>query len=159
MKKILLFVPFILLSSCSQIGVKEDQISLYNDKSRLYIDKLEENESCLLKTYHHKKYGDVPYVALDEYCETFDKTVFKAKQKYAYVDGKFVVSGNNGGGSCVISMLSNSSGYLYHSSSEWTSLLSENGEYITNDYGVEPDIKIDASKFYDHQYIDQLLAV
>ena len=55
MKKILLLIPFILLSSCSQIGVKEDQISLYNDKSRLYIDKLEENESCLLKTYRHKK--------------------------------------------------------------------------------------------------------
>ena len=70
-----------------------------------------------------------------------------------------VIGQKNGGGSCVISALSNSSGYLYHSSSEWTSLLSENGEYITNDYGVEPDIKIDASKFYDHQYIDQLLAV
>ena len=97
MKKILLLIPFVLLSSCSQIGTKEDQISLYNDKSRLYIDKLEDNESCLLKTYHHKKYGDVAYVAIDEFCETFDKTDFREKQQYAYDNGKFVVSGNNGG--------------------------------------------------------------
>ena len=97
MKKILLLIPFVLLSSRSQMGAKDDVISLYNDKSRLYIDKLEENESCLLKTYHHKKYGDVAYVAIDEFCETFDKTDYRAKQKYAYDNGKFIVSGNSGG--------------------------------------------------------------
>ena len=69
-----------------------------------------------------------------------------------------VIGQRNGGGSCVISYLANSSGYLYHSSSEWTSLLKENGEYITNDGGVEPDIKIDPSYYYNHQYIDQLLS-
>ena len=97
MKKILLLIPFILLNSCSQIGTNEDYITLFNDKSRLYIDKLEENESCLLKTYHHKKYGDVAYVAIDEFCDTFEKTEYKAKQKYTYDNGKFIVAGNNGG--------------------------------------------------------------
>lgn len=68
-----------------------------------------------------------------------------------------VIGETNGGGSCVISSIANSSGYFYHSSSEWTSLLIENGKGVTNDNGVEPDIKIDPSNFYNHQYIDQIL--
>lgn len=69
-----------------------------------------------------------------------------------------VIGERSAGGSCIISYLGNSSGYVYHSSSEWTSLLLENEQYVTNDYGVEPDIAIDASHFYDHEYIDQLLS-
>ena len=76
---------------------KEDLISLYNAKSRLYIDKLEDNESSPLKTYHHKRYGDVAYVALDEFMDTFDKTDYKARQQYSLEGGKFIVTGNNGG--------------------------------------------------------------
>ena len=97
MKKVLFFIPFILLSSCSFFGEEEDLISLYNDKSRLYIDKLEENETCLLKTYHHKKFGEIPYVSMDEFCETFDKTEFLVKHKYSIEDGKFIFKGNDGG--------------------------------------------------------------
>ena len=97
MKKVFLLIPFILLNSCSFANVKENLISLYNASSRLYIDKLEDNESCLLKTYRHKKYGEIPYVALDEFCETFDKTDFKQKQKYVLENGKFIVSHHNGG--------------------------------------------------------------
>ena len=97
MKKIPLLIPFILISSCASAKPKEDFISLYNGTSRLYIDKLEDEESCLLKTYHHKHYGDVPYVAIDEFCETFDKTDFREKQNYAYVNNKFVVTGKKGG--------------------------------------------------------------
>ena len=42
--------------------------------------------------------------------------------------------------------------------SSYTSLLKGNDKYVTNDNGVEPDIKIDSSHFYDHQYLDQLLS-
>ena len=69
-----------------------------------------------------------------------------------------VIGERNGGGSCVISFLANSSGYLYHSSSEWTSLLYENNEWVTNDNGVLPDIEIDAEHFYQRDYIDNLLS-
>lgn len=69
-----------------------------------------------------------------------------------------IIGEKTAGGSCIISYIGNSSGYIYHSSSEWTSLLLENGQYVTNDNGVEPDIAIDASHFYDHEYIDQLLS-
>ena len=65
MTKLTLLIPFLLLTSCSSINVKEDLISLYNDKSRLYIDKLDEKEAPLLKTYHHKKFGEVPYVLIE----------------------------------------------------------------------------------------------
>ncbi len=97
MKKVLFVIPFLLLNSCGPINFEEDLISLYNDKSRIYIDKLEEKESPLLKTYHHKNFGDVPFVAIDEFCETFDKTDFKAKPTYKYEDDKFIVTGKNGG--------------------------------------------------------------
>ena len=97
MKKIALLIPFIILTSCSSAATKEKYISLYNDKSRLYFDKLEDEESCLLKTYRHKKYGEIPFVAIDEFVETFDKSDFKEKQNYAYENDKFIVSGKNGG--------------------------------------------------------------
>ena len=70
-----------------------------------------------------------------------------------------VIGQTNGGGSCVISFLANSSGYLYHSSSSWTSLLVEDDKYVTNDNGVKPDIEIAKDKFYDRSYIDELLRV
>ena len=68
-----------------------------------------------------------------------------------------VIGQTNGGGSCIISYLCNSSGYLYHSSSEFTSLLLENGEYVTNDNGVIPDIEIAPENFYNRTYIDSIL--
>ena len=100
MKKILLLLPFILLSSCTKspvTPVEEDLISLFNETSKLYIESLDDKHSCLLKTYHHKKFNDVPFVALDEFCESFDITDIREKKKYEIVDNKFVVSGLNGG--------------------------------------------------------------
>ena len=97
MTKLTLLIPFLLLTSCSSINVKEDLISLYNDKSRLYIDKLDEKEAPLLKTYHHKKFGEVPYVLIEEFLETFDKTDFKSKPLYKYENKEFIVTGKKGG--------------------------------------------------------------
>ncbi|MBQ9266356.1 MAG: hypothetical protein IJ186_04785 [Bacilli bacterium] len=97
MKKVPFIIPFLLLNSCGFPSTQEDLISIYNDKSRLYIDKLDDEESCLLKTYHHKNFGDIPYVLLDEFCDTFEKTDFKQKPTYKIEEDKFIVTGQNGG--------------------------------------------------------------
>ena len=68
-----------------------------------------------------------------------------------------VIGQKNGGGSCIISYICNSSGYLYHSSSSITSMLLKDGNYISNDYGVIPDIEIDPANFYNRAYIDSIL--
>ena len=72
---------------------KEEVISLFSDTSRMYIDSIEEDKSCSLKTFHHKNFGEIPYVLLDEYCETFNKTDLNEKKKYEIKDNKFIVSG------------------------------------------------------------------
>ena len=72
----------------------EEVISLYSDSSRLYIDSLDEKGSAPLKTYHHKKFGEIPYVRLDEYCDSFPLTSIKSKKDYVIENGKFIVSSN-----------------------------------------------------------------
>lgn len=100
MKYKYLFVLAMLLCSCvgrnnssSGDDAKEEVITLFSDSSRVFIDSLEVDKSCLLKTFHHKNFGEIPYVLLDEYCETFDKTDFHEKKNYAIKDNKFIVSG------------------------------------------------------------------
>lgn len=68
-----------------------------------------------------------------------------------------IIGQQSAGGSCVISMICNSTGYLYHSSSEYVQVLFDGTEYKHNDEGVEVDIPLDSSKFYDHAYIDSIL--
>ena len=58
-----LFVLAMLLCSCvgknnssSGDDVKEEVITLFSDSSRLFIDSLEVDKSCLLKTFHHKNF-------------------------------------------------------------------------------------------------------
>lgn len=98
MKKTFLLLA-VLLSSCATPTppVQEECIFLFNDHSRLYFEKLEDADSCLLKTYHHQRFGDVPYVAIDEFCETFDKTDYQEKPDCVCENGKFVVTGKQGG--------------------------------------------------------------
>ena len=105
MKKVYLLALIMILCSCSgKTGTsssgsepKEELISLYNDSSRIYFDSLDIQESCPMKTFHHKNFGEIPYVLLNEYCEIFDKTDINEKEKYEIADGKFIVSGNEKG--------------------------------------------------------------
>ena len=96
MKKILLLIPFMVLSSCSVNTTKEDLIGLYDDESRVYIEKYDK-DTRPLKTYHHKKFGDIPYVALDEFCQTFDITFYQKNPDYALENNKFIITGKDGG--------------------------------------------------------------
>lgn len=97
MKKIYVIASLLCIvssvSGCNS-NSKEEVISLYSDTSRLYIDTLDEKGSPLLKTYHHKKFGEVPYVRLDEYCDSFPSTSILTPKDYAIKDDKFIVSGN-----------------------------------------------------------------
>ena len=98
MQKIYRVVPLLFIVSsvlgCNPTTSKEEVISLYLDSSRLYIDSLDEKGSCPLKTYHHKYFGEIPYVSLDEYCDSFPTTSIKSKKDYVIEDGKFIVSSN-----------------------------------------------------------------
>ena len=97
-KKIFLFlgVSFVSLSSCVNAQpsepVEKDLISLYSETSRLYFDTLKEENNPILKTYRHKKYGEIPFVALDEYCDTFKYTEIKEEKNYTIRDNLFIVS-------------------------------------------------------------------
>ena len=104
MKKNILLILVVALASCgskpskkndepSKEPEKENLISLFNADSRLYFEYLEEDKSCALKTYHHKNFGEIPYVSIAEFCETFDKSDMEEKKKYEIKDNKFVVSG------------------------------------------------------------------
>ena len=56
------------ISSSEESSKSEEQfISLFSDKSRLYFESLKEEESCPLKTYRHKDFGEIPYVSIAEY--------------------------------------------------------------------------------------------
>ena len=97
MKKIIAVVSFLsMVSPLVGCGANnnEEVISLYSDSSRLYIDSLDEKGSAPLKTYHHKKFGEIPYVRLDEYCDSFPLTSIKSKKDYVIENGKFIVSSN-----------------------------------------------------------------
>ena len=94
MKKINLLLPVLFLISCANnTSPQEEVISLYSDSSRLYVDNLLEKDSPILKTYHHKKYGDIPYVEIEEYCKTFPVTEIKEEKTCIIKDDKFIVSG------------------------------------------------------------------
>lgn len=41
-------------------------ISLYQNDSRLYMASFDEKNSFCLKTYHHKDFGDIPYINVEE---------------------------------------------------------------------------------------------
>lgn len=104
MKKILIFpliISLLPIFGCSQNAnnakEKEEVISLFLDNSRLYFETLEEKDSYPLKTYHHKKYGEIPYVRIDEYIDTFPKTSIGGTREYKIVDGKFVVGSEDFG--------------------------------------------------------------
>ena len=68
-----------------------------------------------------------------------------------------IIGEQSGGGSCVISYLCNSSGFIYHSSSEYSQVLKDGNGYIHNDDAVPVDIPLEQAKFYDRAYIDSLL--
>ena len=61
-----------------------------------------------------------------------------------------ILKKKSAGGSCVISHLSNSSGYQYNSSSGWVCMKKENNTWINNDAGVVPDYPVDHSLWFDH---------
>lgn len=92
MKKIwLLCLSTLMLASCVKAPVEKNVISLFNDQSRLFTDSLEDDKSHLLKTYHHQSYGEVPYVLIDEFCDTFPVTDIRVKRKYEIKDKKFYI--------------------------------------------------------------------
>ena len=97
MKSLYKLIPIILMVSplvgCNS-PIKEEVISLYSDTSRLYIDSLDEKGSAPLKTYHHKRFGEIPYVRIDEYCDSFPKTTIKGNREYEIVGNQFIVSCN-----------------------------------------------------------------
>ena len=102
MKKRYLLALIAILCSCTgkaspPSSGSEELISLFSDSSRIYFDSTDIQESCPLKTFHHKDFGEIPYVLLDEYCEIFDKTDINEKKKYEIADGKFIVSGEEKG--------------------------------------------------------------
>ena len=98
MKLTLKIIPIFILVSplvgCNSPVQPEEVISLFSETSRMYIDSLDEKGSAPLKTYHHKKFGEIPYVRLDEYCDTFPKTSIKTSKLYEIIDEKFIVSCN-----------------------------------------------------------------
>ena len=69
-----------------------------------------------------------------------------------------IIGETSGGGSCVVSLISNASGYIYHSSSENVSLIKDGDDYSHNDNGVTPDIKVDSELWYDHAKLDNFIA-
>ena len=68
-----------------------------------------------------------------------------------------IIGERSAGGSCSISQISNSTGFIYCSSSENVSLMKQGDEYIHNDYGVTPDISIPRSDWYNHIKLNELL--
>ena len=98
-RHLLVLLPVLLVSSCNGANnaPKEDVISLYSDSSRLYFKELSDEKSCLLKTYRHKYFGEIPYVELGEYVDTFKETDFNEKKNYEIKDGKFVIADPNKG--------------------------------------------------------------
>ena len=97
MKKISVFAVLITLISCNSPAPKEKEelISLFSDSSRLYVENLDDDKSPLLKTYHHKYFGEIPYVELGEYCDTFKESDIKENKNYEIKDEKFIVTGLN----------------------------------------------------------------
>ena len=94
---LLTLTSLLLLGGCSSPASKEEVISLYSASSRYYLNSLKEEDSCALPTYRHKKYGDVPYVRLSDYCAIFPKTSVNGERDYKILDGKFIVSNNDFG--------------------------------------------------------------
>ena len=98
MRKEIFILPILLLSSCGANNApKEDVISLFSDSSRLYFEKLTEEDSCPLKTYRHKYFGDVAYVELGEYFDTLIKSEFEEKNTHEIKEGKFIVTDSTKG--------------------------------------------------------------
>lgn len=87
------------MTSCNGVNdkPKEDVISLYSDFSRLYFKEISDEKSCPIKTYHHKYFGEIPYVELGEYCDTFKETDINEKKNYEIKDNKFVISDSSKG--------------------------------------------------------------
>ncbi|MBQ8142102.1 MAG: hypothetical protein IJ194_02965 [Bacilli bacterium] len=79
-------------SNHSEPPLQENCISLYSDTSRYYFDSLKEEDSCPLKTYHHKDFGEIPYVSLSQYCDTFDMTIIQGKREYGIKEDQFYVT-------------------------------------------------------------------
>ena len=68
-----------------------------------------------------------------------------------------IIGDKSAGGSCTVSLISNMSGFVYHSSSEFISLMKQGDNLINNDSGVIPDISIPRSDWYNHNKLNELL--
>jgi len=81
------------ISSPEESSESEEQfISLFSDKSRLYFESLKEEESCPLKTYRHKDFGEIPYVSIAEYAGIFPISSLRGARNVAIAEGKCIVS-------------------------------------------------------------------
>ena len=99
----LLMLSTLLLASCGNSAKVERFISLYQNDSKIYLASVDEKSTFILKTYHHKKFGDAPYVdmaelmtpyfAYAEYSRNFEKVsdgVFKITRPSGDKNGSIV---------------------------------------------------------------------
>lgn len=100
MKKSLILFMACILSGCTTIvtPMREEVIDLYSETSKLYTESLKDEHSMLLKTYHHKKFGEIPYVDIEEFCNIFPlSSVDEARQFGSAGDKCFISNPVNGG--------------------------------------------------------------
>jgi len=68
-----------------------------------------------------------------------------------------IIGQTSGGGSCSISQISTSSGFIYCGSSENVAVNKSGESYVHADNGVSPDIIISEEDFYNRNKINELL--
>ena len=95
-------------SSSSEPLPEEKVISLYDSSSKYYMRKLEDKDSISsLRTFHHKDYGDVPFIDFNEYHYAVKPYIERSRKFYQEDENTYVYSRVEGTGKMIFNTLRN----------------------------------------------------